>query len=83
MTFRRLARHSVRLYAVDTALAEQIKAVGEKIRLLKKDKADKDALAPHIDELLKLKKNYQEVTGVSFDPPSSTTTKVCCVLFVS
>ena len=66
---------SMRLFAStasESALTEQIKAVGEKIRDLKKGKADKDSLTPHIDELLKLKQKYQEVTGSPFDPPSPT-----------
>ena len=79
MTILRLARPSMRLFASDSALAEQIKAVGEKIRVLKKDKVGKDALAPHIDELIKLKQEYEEVTGAPFDAPSSTTAKVYCI----
>jgi hypothetical protein len=78
MTFQRLVRSSIRLYASDTPLAEEIKALGEKIRVLKKEKADKDILAPHIDELLKLKQKYEEVTGAAFGPPSSTAAKVSC-----
>lgn len=44
-------------------IAAKINAKGEEIRKLKADKAPKDQLQPHVDELLRLK---EQVSGLSF-----------------
>merc|ERR1712168_1560417 len=48
----------------------QIVQQGDKIRLLKADKASKDQLKPEIDALLKLKGEYKELTGSDYQPPA-------------
>merc|ERR1711953_1090333 len=48
----------------------QIVQQGDKIRLLKADKATKDQLKPEIDVLLKLKGEYKELTGSDYQPPA-------------
>merc|ERR1712183_99032 len=49
---------------------DQIVQQGDKIRLLKADKATKDQLKPEIDVLLKLKGEYKELTGSDYQPPA-------------
>ena len=46
-----------------------IAAKGEEIRQLKADKAPKEAIVPAVEALLKLKKEYEALAGVPFDPP--------------
>merc|ERR1712096_180977 len=48
----------------------QIVQQGDKIRLLKADKATKEQLKPEIDALLKLKGEYKELTGSDYQPPA-------------
>jgi WHEP-TRS domain len=52
-------------------IAAKIVATGDAIRDLKKAKADKAALQPHIDALLALKKEYKETTGSDYKPPAA------------
>ena len=44
---------------------------GLKIRDLKASKADKAAVQPHIEELLKLKADYKQTTGEDYKPPAA------------
>lgn len=59
--------------ATDTSAVERITAAiaqrGDEIRKLKAEKASKAAITPAVEDLLKLKKEYEEVTGKPFDPP--------------
>ena len=51
---------------------------GDEIRQLKANKAAKETITPVVEALLQLKKEYERVTGKSFDPPKEgkeTTTK--------
>jgi len=48
---------------------QQIVAQGEKIRQLKGEKAQMDQLKPEIDQLLKLKGSYKELTGSEYQAP--------------
>eukprot|EP00752_Nemacystus_decipiens_P010383 g9253.t1 len=50
-------------------LAALIEAKGQEIRELKAAKTAKDALKPHIDELLLLKGKFQSTTGAAYVPP--------------
>merc|ERR1719230_908680 len=52
-------------------LSQQITQQGDKIRQLKADKVAKDQLKPEIDNLLKLKAQYKEITGSDYQPPSA------------
>jgi WHEP-TRS domain len=52
-------------------IAAKIVSAGDAIRDLKKAKADKAALQPHIDALLALKKEYKEVTGKDYAAPGA------------
>ena len=67
---------STRLFATtadDVAkVTSAIAAQGEEIRKLKADKAPKDAIAPAVEALLKLKKEYEALTGTPFDPPKES-----------
>lgn len=42
---------------------------GDEIRQLKADKAPKESILPAVDALLQLKKDFEQLTGKSFDPP--------------
>lgn len=66
-----------RLFATsqEDTIVVDIKALGEKIRTLKEAKAEKSVLSPLITELVSLKTRYQEITGNSYDPPSTATPK--------
>jgi len=46
----------------------RIKQQGDKIRVLKAEKAAKDVIAPEVAALLKLKAEYKEATGVEWKP---------------
>ncbi len=48
---------------------DDIRDVGDRIRDLKNNKATKEEIAPVVEELLNLKKKYEEITGNPFDPP--------------
>lgn len=50
-------------------LAVLIEAKGQEIRELKAAKTAKDALKPHIDELLLLKGKFQSTTGAAYVAP--------------
>lgn len=52
-------------------IAAQIDAKGQEIRELKSAGTAKDALKPHIDELLMLKVKYKTITGSEYKPPGS------------
>eukprot|EP00952_Eustigmatos_sp_NYUAD-ZCMA_P013639 53925-Eustigmatos_ZCMA.PRE.1 len=52
-----------------------IEARGVAIRELKSNGADKATLQPHIDELLLLKKSYEELAGEPYDQPQDKTKK--------
>lgn len=52
-------------------IAEAIAAKGEEIRKLKAAKRDKQALAPHIADLLSLKEKFKSITGKDFAAPNS------------
>lgn len=68
---RRLAGPSfARLFSsqVDVVVAD-IKAVGDKIRVLKADKADKASIQSSVEELLGLKSKFLELTGSPYDAP--------------
>lgn len=57
-------------------LAALIEAKGQEIRELKAGGTTaKDALKPHIDELLLLKGRYKTTTGTDYKPPGSTEEK--------
>lgn len=45
---------------------------GDEIRELKKSKADKAALQPHIDALIALKTQYKDETGKAYVAPGAT-----------
>ena len=51
------------------AVVAAIAAKGDEIRKLKADKAPKEAVAPAVDALLKLKKEYEALVGTPFDAP--------------
>lgn len=53
-------------------LAAQIEAKGQDIRTLKSEGIAKDALKPHIDELLLLKGKYKATAGTDYKAPGST-----------
>ena len=59
--------------ATDAGAVERITAAiaqrGDEIRKLKADKAPKEAVAPAVEALLTLKKEYEAATGKPFDPP--------------
>jgi len=63
----------LRMTATDTGAVDRIAAAiaqrGDEIRKLKADKAPKEAIAPAVEDLLRLKKEYEAVTGKPFDPP--------------
>lgn len=50
-------------------LVALIEAKGKEIRTLKSDGTPKDALKPHIDELLMLKAKFQTITGEAYVAP--------------
>ncbi|CAM9531555.1 unnamed protein product [Laminaria digitata] len=50
-------------------LTALIEAKGQEIRTLKSDKASKDTLKPHIDELLVLKAKFKSMTGAAYVAP--------------
>lgn len=50
-------------------LAALIEAKGQEIRTLKSEGLAKDALKPHIDELLLLKNKFQSTTGSAYVAP--------------
>lgn len=50
-------------------LTALIEAKGQEIRTLKSDKATKDTLKPHIDELLVLKAKFKSMTGAAYVAP--------------
>ena len=54
--------------AVD-AIVSAIASKGDEIRVLKSNKAGKDAITPLISELLQLKVDFQALTGNPFDAP--------------
>ncbi|KAG5184462.1 hypothetical protein JKP88DRAFT_314700 [Tribonema minus] len=53
------------------AIKDQIAAVGDRIRSLKAESADKSMLQPEVEALLSLKAQYQTLTGEPFDPPKA------------
>mmetsp|Transcript_86124 Transcript_86124/g.126003 ORF Transcript_86124/g.126003 Transcript_86124/m.126003 type:complete len:423 (-) Transcript_86124:317-1585(-) len=59
-------------YDIDALTKEdvtvKIDAVGERIRELKADGAEKKALSAHVDELLALKARYEELSGDAWAP---------------
>lgn len=59
-------------YDIDQLSKEQVTSkideVGGRIRDMKAEGADKDALSAHVDELLALKARYQEMTGEAWAP---------------
>ena len=64
-------RTTVRMFstaAVD-AIVSAIASKGDEIRVLKSNKAGKDAITPLISELLQLKVDFQALTGNPFDAP--------------
>lgn len=56
-------------------LAAQIEAKGQEIRTLKTEGTAKDALKPHIDELLRLKTTYKALAGMDYKAPGSESSK--------
>ena len=64
---------TTRLFATTAEDVEKVTAAiaekGDEIRRLKADKAPKDAITPAVEGLLQLKKEYERLTGKSFDPP--------------
>eukprot|EP00752_Nemacystus_decipiens_P011622 g10317.t1 len=54
------------------AIAGKIVAKGDEIRELKKSKADKATLQPHIDALIALKTQYKDETGKAYVAPGAT-----------
>eukprot|EP00904_Undaria_pinnatifida_P011963 jgi/Undpi1/7898/HiC_scaffold_24.g10370.m1 len=52
-------------------ISAKIVAKGEEIRELKKSKADKATLTPHIDALIALKTQYKEETGKAYVAPGA------------
>lgn len=60
----------------DVDVDKQIQAQGDRVRKLKAEKASKATLQPEIEQLLRLKQTYKEMTGNDWKPegqPSSTT----------
>lgn len=55
-------------------IAAAIEAKGQEIRTLKSEGTAKDALKPHIDQLLILKAKYKTTTGADYKPPGSEVT---------
>lgn len=53
----------------------KIVAQGDKIRQMKGDKAPQDQLKPEIDELLKLKASFKEITGTEYQAPGAAPKK--------
>jgi len=59
------------LSAEAEGVKEKIVLQGEKIRQLKSDKAPQDQLKPEIDDLLKLKASFKELTGSDYQAPGA------------
>lgn len=53
-------------------IGKAIAAKGDEIRRLKRDGVAKDALKPHINELLLLKGQYKTMTGTEYAAPGET-----------
>ncbi|XP_033229151.1 bifunctional glutamate/proline--tRNA ligase isoform X2 [Belonocnema kinseyi] len=53
-------------------LSNEIAKQGDKVRVLKSQKADKATIDPEVKELLRLKTEYKTVTGQEWKPPSNT-----------
>lgn len=61
--------------AVDS-IVNAIASKGDEIRVLKSNKAGKDAITPLVAELLQLKVDFQALTGNPFDAPKEEKTPV-------
>ena len=56
-------------------VVSSIKAVGDKIRDMKANKASKEEIIDLVTELKTLKAKYEVITGESFDPPKKESSK--------
>ena len=70
-------RFSTKLFCTTTGesvekITSAIALKGDEIRVLKANKAAKDAITPVVAELLQLKKEFELLTGNPFDPPKVT-----------
>ncbi|XP_053693447.1 bifunctional glutamate/proline--tRNA ligase [Sabethes cyaneus] len=57
----------------ESDLLNEISIVGDKIRALKAQKADKSSIDVEVQHLLQLKSNYKAITGQDWKPASTTT----------
>lgn len=58
----------------ESKLSNQITAVGDKVRTLKAQKANKLSIEAEVKLLLELKSNYKTLTGKDWKPPATTGT---------
>jgi len=56
----------------EAQIDSKINEVGERIREMKSQGADKAKVAPHIDELLALKARFQELSGKAWEPATAS-----------
>ena len=56
----------------ETDVSAKIEEVGDRIRAMKADGAEKPQLASHVEELLALKARFQEITGEAWAAPAAS-----------